>query len=87
MYQFGGFVLCLIFLQGCVGHPTIYRYNDEKNLEPALVPVSSTVIPLDAYQVGYGLNVRGGKKKAREYPPETLITVKTKMKIQDKETF
>ncbi|VEN38414.1 unnamed protein product [Callosobruchus maculatus] len=49
------FLVCFAFvLVEC--HPTIYKYNENKVLEPDLVPVSSTVIPLPVYKVSYGFN-------------------------------
>ncbi|CAH1963882.1 unnamed protein product [Acanthoscelides obtectus] len=76
------FLVCLVFvLVEC--HPTMYKYNENKVLEPDLVPVSSTVIPLPVYKVGYGFtsgkNAKNSNVKKPEGPIE-LITVHTKKK-------
>nr|CAI5818773.1 unnamed protein product [Callosobruchus analis] len=64
-------------------HPTMYKYNENKVLEPDLVPVSSTVIPLPVYKVSYGFNIakdpKSGNAKRPDGPIE-LITVHTKKK-------
>ncbi|KAK9876114.1 hypothetical protein WA026_011231 [Henosepilachna vigintioctopunctata] len=75
--EFFAIFLCCFTFRAVFAHPTIYRYNEDKNLEPALIPVSSTVIPLPAYELGYGFKVRNARKKAG-YSAKTLITVKTK---------
>ncbi|KAF5297025.1 hypothetical protein FQA39_LY12239 [Lamprigera yunnana] len=59
--------------------PTMYKLNENSKLEADLVPVSSTVIPLPIYQVGYGIKVAPGlkgQKSVIERPegPITLIT-------------
>ncbi|KAJ3652117.1 hypothetical protein Zmor_018111 [Zophobas morio] len=74
---------CLIFvcLSECL--PTVYKFNENKVLEPDLVPVSSTVIPLPVYQVSYGLNVVPSLKDDKTKRPEgpiTLVTVNNKKK-------
>ncbi|KAJ8921128.1 hypothetical protein NQ315_013598 [Exocentrus adspersus] len=77
------FLLCLgtIFTE-C--HPTIYKYNENRMLEPDLVPVSSTVIPLPVYQVGYGFNaghaLSQDEKTKKPEGPITLVTVHSKKK-------
>ncbi|XP_025829279.1 uncharacterized protein LOC108738844 [Agrilus planipennis] len=81
-------ILCLVvcFLVVKVyGHTMIYKVNDKHNLEPDFVPVSSTVIPLPIYQVGYGINVapsnRGSQRTyTKPEGPVTLLTVKSKNK-------
>uniref|UniRef100_A0A1B6JH75 Uncharacterized protein n=1 Tax=Homalodisca liturata TaxID=320908 RepID=A0A1B6JH75_9HEMI len=45
----------------CSAKPTIYVKNENDKLEPVLVPVSSTVIPLPVYKVGYEVGVQGPK--------------------------
>ncbi|XP_023310429.1 uncharacterized protein LOC111691586 [Anoplophora glabripennis] len=76
------FLLCfgVIFVE-C--HPTMYKINENKVLEPDLVPVSSTVIPLPVYQVGYGINLGPSIKDEKTKKPDgpiTLITVHSKKK-------
>uniref|UniRef100_A0A1B6LKP3 Uncharacterized protein n=1 Tax=Graphocephala atropunctata TaxID=36148 RepID=A0A1B6LKP3_9HEMI len=45
----------------CSAKPTIYVKNENDKLEPVLVAVSSTVIPLPVYKVGYEIGVQGPK--------------------------
>ncbi|KAJ8940908.1 hypothetical protein NQ318_017499 [Aromia moschata] len=65
-------------------HPTVYKFNENRALEPDLVPVSSTVIPLPVYQVvSSDLNFRPTSKDEKVKKPEgpvTLITVHSKKK-------
>ncbi|XP_023026287.1 uncharacterized protein [Leptinotarsa decemlineata] len=64
-------------------HPTMYKFNENKILEPDLVPVSSTVIPLPVYQVGFGLKLPSTLENEKPNKPEGpvhLITVHTKHK-------
>ncbi|KAB0791191.1 hypothetical protein PPYR_02991 [Photinus pyralis] len=77
-----------LLLVACVtyAHPTMYKLNENDKLEPDLVPVSSTVIPLPIYQVSYGVKVAHGeseKKSPVEKPegPITLITAHSKKKV------
>jgi len=78
--------LCLfVFVLGITAHPTMYKLNENDKLEPDLVPISSTVIPLPIYQVSYGINVAPGAKGHKttiEKPegPLTLVTVHSKKK-------
>lgn len=69
--------------------PTIYVKNDNDKLEPVLVPVSSTVIPLPVYKVGFSLGAtKGGSRDrpgavagaGRPDEPIQLITVHHKKK-------
>ncbi|KAK9745344.1 hypothetical protein QE152_g6972 [Popillia japonica] len=56
--------------------------KDNRVLEPDLVPVSSTVIPLPSYEVGYGLNVSHGIKypKTSYHDDSKLVTEQNKKK-------
>ncbi|KAF7987470.1 hypothetical protein HCN44_003232 [Aphidius gifuensis] len=71
-------IICLI--NETIGVPTIYKRNEDNIFEPVMVPVSSTVIPLSDYKVGYGFGFFSKNKKAQSsYKPEgqvKLITVK-----------
>ncbi|XP_044260817.1 uncharacterized protein LOC123008856 [Tribolium madens] len=78
--------LCLIFV--CFSHclPTVYKYNENKILEPDLVPVSSTVIPLPIYRVSSGLQVAPNLKDEKIKKPEgpiTLLTIHSKKKAAE----
>ncbi|KAF2894898.1 hypothetical protein ILUMI_11276 [Ignelater luminosus] len=78
--------LCFIFFVAIYAHPTMYKLNENLKLEPDLVPVSSTVIPLPIYQVGYGIDIAKGSKGQKtviQKPegPVTLVTVHSKKKV------
>ncbi|CAH1115037.1 unnamed protein product [Psylliodes chrysocephalus] len=70
---------CVVLVEN---HPTMYRMNDNKVLEPDLIPVSSTVIPLPVYKVSFGINVLSAKDEKLKRPegPIELETVYTKKK-------
>ncbi|KAK4877892.1 hypothetical protein RN001_010398 [Aquatica leii] len=77
--------IVLLLAVSAVAHPTMYKLNENSKFEPDLVPVSSTVIPLPIYQVGYGIKVApglNGRKSVIERPegPITLITAHSKKK-------
>ncbi|CAH0548608.1 unnamed protein product [Brassicogethes aeneus] len=75
------FLVCCVCLS--YGLPTMYKLNENKVLEPDLIPVSSTVIPLPVYQVGYGLNVSPSKHDEKIKKPEgpiSLVTVHNQKK-------
>ncbi|XP_017768281.1 PREDICTED: uncharacterized protein LOC108556612 [Nicrophorus vespilloides] len=66
-------------------HPTSYKLNEHQVLEADLVPVSSTVIPLPIYQVGFGLTFSGSEKKhSKPVGPIGLITSANKKKYYGK---
>ncbi|PSN45242.1 hypothetical protein C0J52_07003 [Blattella germanica] len=75
--------LCIVLLLSLAeSKPTIYKKNENDKLEPVLVPVSSTVIPLPVYKVGVGVGVNGsGKKPTKPDEATKLITVTGKKKI------
>ncbi|KAL0130621.1 hypothetical protein PUN28_002332 [Cardiocondyla obscurior] len=65
--------------------PTIYKRNEDNVYEPVMVPVSSTVIPLPVYKVGYGLGfVSKDKKIQSSFKPEGGIKLITINKVQEK---
>ncbi|XP_043463390.1 uncharacterized protein LOC122499244 [Leptopilina heterotoma] len=68
-------VLFVCLASETFGKPTIYKRNEDNIYEPVMVPVSSTVIPLPVYKVGYGFGFASDKK----FKPDDkvkLITVK-----------
>ncbi|XP_033222912.1 uncharacterized protein LOC117176746 [Belonocnema kinseyi] len=77
-------VICMIALvclaSETFGKPTIYKRNEDNIYEPVMVPVSSTVIPLPVYEVGYGFGfISKDKKSQASFKPDgavKLITVK-----------
>ncbi|XP_046383863.1 uncharacterized protein LOC124154284 [Ischnura elegans] len=71
-------VLLLASVMSVLSKPTIYKRNNNDKLEPVLVPVSSTVIPLPVYKVAYGLGVGGADKLSKPSGPTKLITVNKK---------
>ncbi|XP_071440875.1 uncharacterized protein [Hetaerina americana] len=71
-------VILLASLASVLSKPTIYKRNNNDKLEPVLVPVSSTVIPLPVYKVAYGLGVGGNDKLSKPSGPTKLITVNKK---------
>ncbi|EFA05414.2 uncharacterized protein LOC100141997 isoform X3 [Tribolium castaneum] len=78
--------LCVIFVGWAHGLPTVYKYNQNKILEPDLVPVSSTVIPLPIYRVSSGLQVAPNLKDDKVKKPEgpiTLLTIHSKKKVAE----
>ncbi|XP_019876174.2 uncharacterized protein LOC109604080 [Aethina tumida] len=84
MYQ--KLVVCVLCFALVATLPTVYKYNDNKLLEPDLVPVSSTVIPLPIYQVGYGINVAPSKTETKAKKPDgpvSLVTVYSKKKASE----
>ncbi|XP_066903518.1 uncharacterized protein [Halyomorpha halys] len=67
--------LSLLLIVAVTAHPTLYIKKDSDTLSPVLVPLSSTVIPLPIYKVGYSLNAKGKEI----YDDEgKLITLKKK---------
>ncbi|XP_011165223.2 uncharacterized protein LOC105199716 [Solenopsis invicta] len=81
-------VLLCVFIATIVAvhaKPTIYKRNEDNVFEPVMVPVSSTVIPLPVYKVGYGLGFISKDKKAQSsFKPEGGIKLITINKIQEK---
>uniref|UniRef100_A0A1B6ECG0 Uncharacterized protein n=1 Tax=Clastoptera arizonana TaxID=38151 RepID=A0A1B6ECG0_9HEMI len=75
--------LCfIVVLCVCVhAKPTIYMKNENDKLEPVLIPISSTVIPLSVYKVGYSVGVHGSKPEKGE-EENKLITVSKKKVYQ-----
>ncbi|XP_015120958.1 uncharacterized protein LOC107043817 isoform X2 [Diachasma alloeum] len=75
-------LLCIISEE--LAKPTIYKRNEDNIFEPVMVPVSSTVIPLPVYKVGYGYGFVSKDKKAQNiYNPDgevKLITGRNPMK-------
>lgn len=76
-------LLCAFLLLSVESRPTIYMLNENDRLEPALVPVSSTVIPMPVYKVGTRLEVSGGKKEAKPSESVKLITGNKKKVTND----
>ncbi|XP_011698730.1 PREDICTED: uncharacterized protein LOC105456421 isoform X2 [Wasmannia auropunctata] len=74
-------LLCVIAVIVAVhAKPTIYKRNEDNVFEPVMVPVSSTVIPLPVYKVGYGLGfVSKDKKTQSSFKPEGGIKLITTM--------
>ncbi|XP_032667750.1 uncharacterized protein LOC116842520 isoform X2 [Odontomachus brunneus] len=61
--------------------------NDASTFASVMVPVSSTVIPLPVYKVGYGLGFISKDKKAQSsFKPEGGIKLITIKKTQEKKT-
>ncbi|GLH15801.1 Uncharacterized protein GBIM_20229, partial [Gryllus bimaculatus] len=73
---------CLLGLHAVHARPTIYMVNENDKLEPALVPVSSTVIPLPVYKVSASLGF-AEKKGVKTSEPVKLITGGKKKSHQD----
>ncbi|XP_051172175.1 uncharacterized protein LOC127288634 [Leptopilina boulardi] len=65
--------------------PTIYKRNEDNIYEPVMVPVSSTVIPLPVYKVGYGFGFISKDKKSQAlFKPDDVKLITAKMKnIED----
>ncbi|CAG9862468.1 unnamed protein product, partial [Phyllotreta striolata] len=72
--------LCAILVES---RPTMYRMKENKLLEPDMIPVSSTVIPLPVYKVSYGIDVlpENGGKLMKPDGPVQLETVHSKKKF------
>ncbi|XP_049794696.1 uncharacterized protein LOC126204365 [Schistocerca nitens] len=71
-------------LSAALGRPTLYHVNDNDKLEPVMVPVSSTVIPLPIYQVSSGVEF-GGKDYKNHKPDEPIkLITATKKKTSVK---
>ncbi|XP_049840313.1 uncharacterized protein LOC126285032 [Schistocerca gregaria] len=71
-------------LSAALGRPTLYHVNDNDKLEPVMVPVSSTVIPLPIYQVSSGVEF-GGKDYKNHKPDEPIkLITATKKKTSIK---
>lgn len=81
-------IILLCFVAAFVAaKPTIYKRNEDNVFEPVMIPVSSTVIPLPVYKVGYGLGFISKDKKAQSsFKPEGGIKLITIKKIQEKKT-
>ncbi|XP_011870927.1 PREDICTED: uncharacterized protein LOC105563704 isoform X2 [Vollenhovia emeryi] len=78
-------LLCVIAAIVAVhAKPTIYKRNEDNVFEPVMIPVSSTVIPLPVYKVGYGLGFISKDKKTQSSKPEGGIKLITISKIQEK---
>ncbi|XP_018397995.1 PREDICTED: uncharacterized protein LOC108776003 [Cyphomyrmex costatus] len=86
MRTFWTIVLCVITVIAAVyAKPTIYKKNQDNVFEPVMVPVSSTVIPLPVYKVGYGLGfISKDKKTQSSFKPEDGIKLITISKVQEK---
>ncbi|GLV36156.1 hypothetical protein CBL_08649 [Carabus blaptoides fortunei] len=66
----------LAVLSLAVCHPTRYKINNNDQLEPDLIPVSSTVIPLPIYRVETSFDASAGKSSlVKPDGPVTLVTV------------
>ncbi|KAK0167129.1 hypothetical protein PV327_004566 [Microctonus hyperodae] len=76
-------IILLFIVTETVAKPTIYKRNEDNIFEPVMVPVSSTVIPLPVYKVGYGYGFVSKDKKAQAtYNPDgqvKLITAKKRV--------
>ncbi|XP_022187855.1 uncharacterized protein LOC111046584 isoform X1 [Nilaparvata lugens] len=55
----------VLYLQIADAVPTMYQKNSNHMLEPVLIPVSSTVIPLPVYKVGAVVGIKGDKPKEK----------------------
>ncbi|XP_018375204.1 PREDICTED: uncharacterized protein LOC108768970 [Trachymyrmex cornetzi] len=87
MRTFWIIVFCVITVIAAVyAKPTIYKKNQDNVFEPVMVPVSSTVIPLPVYKVGYGLGFVSKDKKTQlsSFKPEGGIKLITISKVQEK---
>ncbi|XP_070154164.1 uncharacterized protein [Polyergus mexicanus] len=71
--------LCLVAVTVAVyAKPMIYKKNEDNVFEPVMIPISSTVIPLSVYKVGYGLGFISKDKKAQlSFKPEDNIKLIT----------
>ncbi|XP_057656399.1 uncharacterized protein LOC130893957 [Diorhabda carinulata] len=79
--MFKGFLLICLSVVFVESHPTMYRMNDNNALEPVLVPISSTVIPLPVYKLTYGIEAGSPNHKIKKPEgPIYLETVHTKKK-------
>ncbi|XP_066999087.1 uncharacterized protein [Anabrus simplex] len=78
-------MICLLAVAIAESKPTIYKINDNDKLEPVMVPVSSTVIPLPVYKVSASLGV--GKKNDKDGKPDepTKLITATKKKSSPKD--
>ncbi|CAL1681286.1 unnamed protein product [Lasius platythorax] len=81
-------LLCLVTAIVMVNAKSmIYKKNEDNVFEPVMIPVSSTVIPLPVYRVGYGLGFISKDKKAQlSFKPEDNIKLITIKKTQEKKT-
>ncbi|KAM0734136.1 hypothetical protein ACS0PU_012501 [Formica fusca] len=79
-------LLCLVAVIVAVyAKPMIYKKNEDNVFEPVMIPISSTVIPLSVYKVGYGLGFISKDKKAQlSFKPEDNIKLITIKKTQEK---
>ncbi|KAJ9589443.1 hypothetical protein L9F63_017346 [Diploptera punctata] len=85
--------LLLIWLLLCIStlctlvdsKPTIYKKNENDKLEPLLVPVSSTVIPLPVYKVGLGLGVHESWDKTGKPEEKLKLITVNKKKVTPKD--
>ncbi|XP_018316076.1 uncharacterized protein [Mycetomoellerius zeteki] len=86
MRTFWTIILGVIIVIAAVhAKPTIYKKNQDNVFEPVMVPVSSTVIPLPVYKVGYGLGfISKDKKTQSSFKPEGGIKLITISKVQEK---
>ncbi|XP_015601330.1 uncharacterized protein LOC107270650 [Cephus cinctus] len=76
-------LLCAVV--GSLAKPTIYKRNEDNIFEPVMVPVSSTVIPLPVYKVGYGFGfVPKDKKTQSSFKPDGVVKLITAKKNQEK---
>ncbi|XP_072758511.1 uncharacterized protein [Anoplolepis gracilipes] len=77
--------LCLVV--AIYAKSMIYKKNEDNVFEPVMIPVSSTVIPLPVYKVGYGLGfISKDKKTQLSFKPENNIKLITIKKVQEKKT-
>ncbi|XP_011251569.1 uncharacterized protein LOC105248439 [Camponotus floridanus] len=81
-------LLCLVVtIVEVYAKPMIYKKNEDNVFEPVMIPVSSTVIPLPVYKVGYGLGfISKDKKTQLSFKPEDNIKLITIKKTQEKKT-
>ncbi|XP_011311867.1 uncharacterized protein [Fopius arisanus] len=84
MFKWIGLALLCIIAEG-FAKPTIYKRNEDNIFEPVMVPVSSTVIPLPVYKVGYGYGFVSKDKKSQSiYNPDENVKLITVKKVIEK---
>lgn len=80
-------MLATLIVAAAHAKPTIYKRNQDNVFEPVMVPVSSTVIPLPVYKVGYGLGFASKDKKAQSaFKPDGDVKLITVKRGQEKKT-
>ncbi|KAF4519234.1 hypothetical protein B566_EDAN009795 [Ephemera danica] len=76
-------ILVLAMLYCVAAKPTLYLKNSKRNLQPVLVPVSSTVIPL-IYGREFSREFYSGRNKPKY--SSTLLTVNSPKVPESEET-